>query len=92
VQEGLNNVVKHSGQCQASVSIVGGAGRLELEIADTGRGFDPAVALARPGEAGLGLRGIRDRIELFGGRFAVDSRPSAGSRLRVVIPLGDARQ
>jgi two-component system, NarL family, sensor kinase len=91
VQEGLNNVVKHSGQGRAKVSIGSGAGRLELEISDAGRGFDPAVALARPGEAGLGLRGIRDRIELFGGRFAVDSSPGGGSRLRVAIPLGDVQ-
>lgn len=91
VQEGLNNVVKHSGQREARVSVIGRSGRLELEIADSGHGFEPGAALARLGEAGLGLRGIRDRIELFGGRFEIDSTPGGGSRLRVAIPLGDGR-
>lgn len=91
VQEGLNNIVKHSGQHDAKVAIAGGGTRLELEIADSGRGFEPAEALSRAGEAGLGLRGIRDRIELFGGRFELAASRGGGSRLRVVVPLGAAR-
>ena len=91
VQEGLNNIVKHSGQLDARVTIAGGGARLELEIADSGRGFEPAEVLSRTGEAGLGLRGIRDRIEVFGGRFELDAIRGRGCHLRIVIPLGAAR-
>jgi two-component system, NarL family, sensor kinase len=87
VQEGLNNIVKHSGQGEARVAVAAGDGRLELEIADSGRGFDPGTVLADTRGAGLGLRGIRDRIDLFGGRLSIDSAVRRGTRLRVVIPL-----
>jgi two-component system, NarL family, sensor kinase len=90
LQEGLNNVVKHSGQGEAQVSIAGGNAGLQLEIADSGHGFDPAMALKSSGGAGVGLRGIRDRVELFGGRFTIESSPGRGSRLRVTLPLGEA--
>jgi two-component system sensor histidine kinase UhpB len=90
-QEGLNNVVKHSGQREARVTARRRAESFEFEIADDGRGFDVARVLGPAGDAtGLGLRGIRDRIELFGGRLAIESTPDRGSRLRVVVPLPEA--
>lgn len=90
-QEGLNNVVKHSGQQQAQLIVRRHAGNFELEIADEGRGFDVARVLGPAGDTtGLGLRGIRDRIELFGGRLAMESTPGRGSRLRVVVPVAEA--
>lgn len=91
-QEGLNNIVKHSGQREARLIARRHAGSFELEIADDGDGFDVARVLGPAGDAtGLGLRGIRDRIELFGGRLAIESTPGKGSRLRVVVPLPEAR-
>lgn len=91
-QEGLNNVVKHSGQREARVFVRRHADSIEFEIADSGRGFDPVQVLSPAGgAAGLGLRGMRDRVELFGGRLAIESQPGAGSRLRVVVPLPEAR-
>jgi two-component system, NarL family, sensor kinase len=89
-QEALNNVVKHSGQRQARLSVRRHAGSFEFEIADDGRGFDVAKVLGpADGATGLGLRGIRDRIELFGGRLAIESTLGLGSRLRVVVPLAE---
>lgn len=91
-QEGLNNVVKHSGQREARLIARRHAGSFELEIVDGGRGFDVAGVLGPAGDAtGLGLRGIRDRIELFGGRLAIESAPGKGSRMRVVVPVVEAR-
>lgn len=87
-QESLNNVVKHSGQLAARLAVRRHGGSLEFAVADTGRGFDVVRVLSPSGgAAGLGLRGIRDRVELFGGQFAVESAPGRGSRLRVVVPL-----
>ncbi len=91
-QEGLNNVLKHSGQLEARLAVRRHANTLEFTIADTGHGFDVAQVLSlASGAAGLGLRGIRDRVELFGGQFAVESAPGRGSRLRVIVPLPGTR-
>jgi two-component system sensor histidine kinase UhpB len=87
-QEALNNVLKHSGRNDARMTAERHADRFELEIADEGRGFDAAAALSPTvGSAGFGLRGIRDRVEMFSGRFVVESAPDRGSRLRIVVPL-----
>lgn len=92
-QEGLNNVVKHSGQRVARISVRRHVGRIEFEIVDGGRGFDPVQALSPAGgAAGLGLSGMRDRVEMFGGRLAIESKPGFGSRLRVVVPLPEVQK
>ena len=87
-QEALNNVLKHSGQREARLTARRLADRVELEISDSGRGFDTAKALL-PADAatGLGLRGIRDRVELFSGQCTIESTAGRGTRLRVVVPL-----
>jgi two-component system, NarL family, sensor kinase len=93
VQEALNNIVKHSGEQHAHLAVSRGVDGLAVEIVDEGRGFEAAQGMSADGSSpGLGLRGIRDRIELFGGRFTLDSSPGRGCRLRIVVPVGEARQ
>lgn len=90
-QESLNNVIKHSGQLEARLSLRRRDNTLEFEVADGGRGFDAQRVLSPDGgAAGLGLRGIRDRVELFGGSFALESSPGHGSRLRIAVPLPES--
>lgn len=87
VQEGLTNSMKHSGASGASVRVERRDGRLRLEVADRGRGFDPREVLeGSDAPAGFGLRGMRDRVELAGGRLELDSRPETGTRLVAVLP------
>jgi len=62
------------------------AGALQLQIADDGRGCDPALAL-RSGGSGLG--GMRERLRLHGGRLELHSSAGNGARIRAVIPLDD---
>jgi two-component system sensor histidine kinase UhpB len=89
-QEGLNNVLKHSGQLTARLAVRRHGDNLEFTVADAGHGFDVEQVLSPAGgAAGLGLRGIRDRVELFGGQFAIDSAPGRGSRLRIFVPVAD---
>ena len=53
------------------------------EITDDGRGFDPVVA-----QGGVGLVGMRERVEELGGEIEVSSRPGEGTEVTVRVPLG----
>jgi two-component system, NarL family, sensor kinase len=82
VQEALNNVAKHARASLVEVQVALADGELRLAIADDGAGFDPGAV----GHDGSGLRGMRDRVELFGGRITIDSRPGGGARITVSVP------
>lgn len=83
-QEALSNALRHSGAGGASVELERtAAGRLRLAVRDRGSGFDPRAATA---VAGSGLAGMRDRVELFGGRLAVDTAPGRGTAIAVELP------
>jgi PAS domain S-box-containing protein len=84
VQEALQNVIKHSGAHQASVELQQNREALCLRIVDNGDGFDPTKV---PGGGGLGLVSMRERLYLVGGRIAIDTRPSRGTRIDVRVPL-----
>jgi signal transduction histidine kinase len=76
VQEGLTNAFRHAGangQCVTARA----NGTLEIAVSDGGPGFDPG----EPRTRGLGLAGMRARIEAIGGRFAVASSPGGSTRL-----------
>lgn len=89
VQEALTNVVKHANARQARVTVTGGE-MLYIEVADDGTGFDAERAFdARRGD-GFGLRGLRDRVELFGGRMEVRAREPRGTLLRIAVPNAEA--
>jgi two-component system sensor histidine kinase DegS len=62
-----------------------------LEVEDDGRGFDPDMARDAASRS-FGLRFMRERAELIGARLDIDSRPSAGTRVRVTIPAGTDRR
>jgi two-component system NarL family sensor kinase len=87
VQEALNNAAKHAPGSQVSVSVSADPRRLRLQVSDDGPGFDPASRLAAADGAGFGLRGMRERVMLFGGRFDVQSAPGRGTTIAAVVPL-----
>ncbi|MYM82305.1 sensor histidine kinase [Duganella sp. FT50W] len=82
VQEALSNVVKHARASQATVTLAREADALRMQIADNGRGFDPAQA-----SAGIGLVGMRERVYALNGSIAIDTGLAAGTRIAIVIPL-----
>ena len=86
-QEALTNVARHSGARSALLRLVARDGTLRLQVADDGRGCDPAVA-SRSGGSGLG--GMRERLRLYDGRLELHSVPGEGMRLRVVVPVASA--
>jgi signal transduction histidine kinase len=83
VQESLTNVARHSGAKGASVVVSAREGRLRLMVEDDGRGFDPAAPTGR-----LGLAGIRERVELLGGRLRIESSPDGGTAVVVDLETG----
>jgi signal transduction histidine kinase len=84
VQEGLRNVQKHSGAANAQVIIETMGDTLHLSISDDGAGYDVSSAGRREG---LGLRSMRERMRLVGGRFEIRSKIRQGTRIDVWAPL-----
>lgn len=86
-QEALTNVVRHAGASQALLRLVQRAGWLHLTVWDDGSGCDPDTAQTA---GGSGLGGMRERLQLFGGRFEMHSQPGQGCRIRALLPLDAA--
>jgi signal transduction histidine kinase len=84
-QEALTNIARHAGCKNANVTITHDTESLLLEISDRGRGFDLAPILAR--RDSLGLAGLRERVQLAGGKLEIVSRPGEGTRLHTEFPL-----
>jgi signal transduction histidine kinase len=90
VQESLTNVLKHAGPAsRAWVRLQWRADALELSVLDDGRGASAAIA-ASDG-AGQGLRGMRERAQLHGGRLDAGPRPSGGYGVHAALPYGRQR-
>ncbi len=89
LQEALSNSDRHSGVREQRVSVWTENDQVCLEVSDAGAGFDPPQMLG-PGaterEEHIGLRGMRDRVELVSGTFALWSRPGQGTRITVRVP------
>ncbi len=82
-QEALNNALKHSHAQSVKILLRFGASETVLAISDDGVGFDLEQAQK---SGGLGLRGMRERVERIGGVLAVDSAQAGGTRLSVTVP------
>jgi signal transduction histidine kinase len=88
VREAVFNSVKHSGCSEVRIDAGVEQGRLRVIVADQGAGFDPEQLAERPSNgAGHGIRTMRQRLEAFGGRLEIDSRPGAGTRIIIEAPL-----
>ncbi|PSL15232.1 two-component system NarL family sensor kinase [Marinobacterium halophilum] len=84
VQEGLTNVERHADASLLKLSVWGQAGMLWLRLQDNGCGFDSDV-LER--FEGIGLRNMRERVELLGGEFRLLSKLGQGATLLVGLSL-----
>jgi len=84
LQEGLHNIVKHSGVNRAQVQLVQQANEVQLTIRDSGRGFD--VEEAKRG-SGLGLTNMNERLQLIEGNVQIQSKPQEGTTIYARVPL-----
>jgi PAS domain S-box-containing protein len=90
IQESLQNIIKHSGACNATLELYGSPSKIRLLITDEGVGFDPESAGKK---GGLGLLSMRERLRVVGGTISIESQPLRGTRIDVAVPLiGDDRE
>jgi signal transduction histidine kinase len=90
VQEALSNAYRHAGVNAVSLSLSAGEHGLRLEVMDVGRGFVPPPLVgpeATERVEHIGLRGMRERVTLVGGRFTIESAPGQGTRIVVEVPV-----
>jgi signal transduction histidine kinase len=83
VKEALNNAAKHSQAKELFLRLQLAQGRVSVVIEDNGRGFDPAQA----GQDRNGLKNMGQRLRELGGEFRLTSRPGAGCRVELAMPV-----
>jgi signal transduction histidine kinase len=91
VAEALDNVQRHAAASHVHVCMTHSAGGLDLEISDDGRGIGRGIdeLPAFVAEGKLGIAGMKERVELLGGRFSLDSGPG-GTRISVHLPITES--
>jgi signal transduction histidine kinase len=89
VREALNNVRKHSKASKVRISLEASVENIEIEVEDDGSGFlfSGSYSLDELEMLRLGPRSIKRRVRTLGGDLTVNSRPTAGSNLKITIPL-----
>ena len=87
--EAAMNALKHAATDAVRVEMAEYDGGILLVVSDHGVGFDPATVGATSGRRALGLLGMRERVELLDGRFAIRSACGEGTTVTVWMPSGD---
>jgi signal transduction histidine kinase len=84
LQESLANAFRHAPGAPCQVRLTGDASTLTLEVSDEGPGFDQTAVLSK---GRFGLHGMRQRVEVLGGSFDLQSKPGAGTTMLISLPL-----
>ena len=91
-QEALTNVARHAGASGAEVDIKKLRGAVRMEIKDDGKSFHVQRVLHSKGNYRLGLLGMRERVEMVGGHFSVESSPGKGTSVQAQIPFNNGKK
>jgi two-component system, NarL family, sensor kinase len=89
-RELLANVVKHSGATRVTVTVAADPGRIELDVRDDGRGFEPERQQAALLQGHVGLASSEQRVRSAGGELVVSSAPGHGTAVHVTLPIAAA--
>jgi signal transduction histidine kinase len=84
LQESLTNIHRHSGSKLARIHLTTDARNAVLTVQDQGKGF--ADRLEEPAKMGVGIAGMRERVQELGGEFQIDST-SRGTTVKAILPL-----
>ena len=87
VQEALTNVLKHAPGAEAKVLICNAVSHVDLTVVNS----PVALAGGNPKDGGLGLRGMRQRVEASGGRLDWGRQPGGGFEIRARFPVAATR-
>jgi len=87
-QEALANVAKHARASVVKVLIMKAREGVCLEVSDNGKAFDTRRLSSAEWGDRLGLTGMRERVEMVGGRFSVESTSGEGTTIRAEVPFG----
>lgn len=88
IQEGMHNVARHSGAENVTLQLRCQNHNIELVIKDDGTGFDLTSIDKLPGrQRGMGLESMRERTQLFGGNFSMNTHPGHGTTVKASWPL-----
>jgi signal transduction histidine kinase len=90
-QEALTNIARHAKASQAEVKLQKLDGAVRMTITDDGKGFQTERGVHTKKGKRLGLLGMRERLEIVGGNFAVTSAPGKGTTVLAQVPLTDRR-
>jgi signal transduction histidine kinase len=85
-QEALTNVAKHAQADRVWIRLTADQDAVDLTIRDDGVGFDTGQAARLLNDGHFGLAGMRERVELGGGRLDLDSNPGTGTTIHVALP------
>jgi two-component system sensor histidine kinase UhpB len=80
VQEAITNSSRHASASRIDIALSRGS-EIVLTIADDGRGMDTSVT-----RQGFGLSGMRERVEMMGGSFSLESTPGRGLAIEARLP------
>ncbi len=86
VQEALTNVHRYSGSSSVETKVWHENSTLKVEVRDCGCGFPPSADPSQRAKLGVGISGMRERVEQLDGEFEVNSIPGKGTTVRVVLP------
>lgn len=86
VRELLINIIKHARTDEAELRLSYMEDNLFIEVIDNGKGFD-VRELESGGSAGMGLRSIREKLDLMNGKLEISSEPGRGSHFTLQVPV-----
>jgi two-component system sensor histidine kinase DegS len=90
LQELMGNAARHnhdaSNKIQLNVGLTAEDNLIKVNVSDNGKGFDPT---ALPENVGVGLKVIRERVEMLGGYIEIDSTPGEGARITFQVPCSE---
>ncbi|MBU1913315.1 MAG: sensor histidine kinase [Candidatus Omnitrophica bacterium] len=87
IQEAFNNIVKHAKAKNVKIDLLLKAGEINFTIEDDGIGFNSEEFFREANVDKLGLRGMRERVDLLNGKFFLQSKLRAGTKINVTFPI-----
>lgn len=87
--EALTNVARHSKADRVNITLKKGPKAVCMDISDNGRGFDVEHAMIATRCKRLGILGMRERVEMLGGKFAIVSMPGKGTTIHAHVPFNN---